>query len=247
MTSVQAVSLRFLGQYFGIKLLLHKAMSFVEEDMKSTNVHRYVQSAKIFHDEEILSLSQRVCIDNFCAYGPNSPLLPLLDPEFFHAILTSSFVKSMPWYRRRLSIIVAEYCRLHQGDLSSEMFDELTDSGHMPEISIECAMSLLQLFIAAHPTAESITCLQERCIERISDRWIKFKERKQVPILATLPPIAIAELYGRTIENAKNDLAEVKNELEETKKHLAEVENELEETKKQLLDTRRILSKRKRR
>ena len=197
-------------------------------------MHRYVQSAKIFHDRKILSLSQCVCIDPICRDMTSSPLLPLLDPEFFHRILTSKYIKisypnderprprgAFPTYRRprrdvEISTIAAEYCRLHQGELSPEMFDKLTDSGHMPVININCAMSLLQLSVAAHPTAESITCLQKRCIEAMSKGWNKCEGSEQAPILATLPPVVIAELYGRTIEIAKNDLADVKKRLAET-------------------------------
>ena len=42
-----AVTLRFFAEYFGIKLLLHKVMSFVKGDMTITNVHRYLQSAQL--------------------------------------------------------------------------------------------------------------------------------------------------------------------------------------------------------
>ena len=225
-TAEQAVSLRYLAEYFRIKLLHRKVMAFINDDMNITNVHRYVQSAKIFYDTKILSLSQRQCIENIKQMDTTSPLLPSLDSEFFHEVITSSDIEpnSVSYH---ISTLVAAYCRLHQGELSPEVFDKLTDSGHMPVIDKKCAMRLLQLAAAAHPTTvltstcgmktiETTTCLQKRCIQVISEHWKEFGGTEKLLTVATFPPMVIAELYGRTIENAKNEMAVVEKQLDVT-------------------------------
>ena len=199
-------------------------MSFVNDDMNITNVHRYLQSAKIFHDEDIRLLSQRHCIDNIVQMDTTSPLLPLLDLDFFHEVVSSSDIETSS-ASCHISTLVAAYCELHQGELSPEEFDKLTDSGHMPVIDKECAMRLLQRAAAAHPitvlpstsdmnTIKSSTCFQRGCIQAISEHWKEFEGAIDELTVATFPPIVIAELYGRKIENARNEMAVVKKELE---------------------------------
>ena len=229
-TSEQAVSLRFLAEYFRIKLLLRKVMSFVNDDMTIANVHRYLQSAKIFHDEDIRLLSQRHCIENIMEMDTTSPLLPSLDVEFFHEVISSSDTETSS-ASCHISTLVAAYCRLHQGELSPEVFDKLTDSEHMPVIDKKCAMRLLQLSAAGYPTTalpntgdmntiKGSSCLQKRCIQVISEHWKEFGATGKILTVSTFPPIVIAELYGRTIENAKNEMAVVEKELEVTREKL---------------------------
>ena len=227
-TSEQAVSLRYLSEYFAIKMLHRKVMSFVNEDMNVTNVHRYLQSAKMFHDEMILSMAQRQCIVNIKQMDTTSVLLPSLDPQFFYEVISSPDLETIS-VSCHISTLVAAYGRLHQGDLCREMFDQLTDIRHMPVIDKKCAIRLLQLSVAAHPTTtspgtddmktiKSTTCLQKRCIQVISEHWREFDGTRTIFILSTLPPIVIAELYGRTIENAKNEMAVVEFELQERRR-----------------------------
>ena len=137
-TTEQAVPLLYLAEYFGIKLLNRKVMSFVNEDMKIANVYRYLKSAKMFHDEKILGLSLRLCIENIKEMDTTSPLLPSLESEFFHKIITSSDIERNSVVSRHISTLVAAYCRLRQDELSQKMFDELTDAQHMPVIHKKC-------------------------------------------------------------------------------------------------------------
>ena len=229
-TSEQAMSLRFLAEYFGIKLLLRKVVSFINDDMNITNVHRYLKLAKIFHDEDIRLLAQRCCIDNIMQMDTTSPLLPSLDLNFFHKVVSSSDIETSS-ASCHISTLVAAYCRLHQAELSPEVFDKLTDSVHMPVIDKKCSMRLLQLSAAAYPstvlpntgdmnTIKGSSCLQKRCIQVMSQHWKEFEGTGKVVTVATLPPIVIAELYGRTIENAKIEMAVVERELEVTREKL---------------------------
>ena len=78
-----------------------------------------------------------------------------------------------------VSTLVAAYCTLHEGELSPEVLENLTDSGRMPVIDEKCATRLFQLAASVHPTTmlpstgdmntiKSSTCLQKLCIQAIS-------------------------------------------------------------------------------
>ena len=52
-TPEQAVLLLFLAEYFAIELLNCEVMLIVKKDMNSSNVHRYLDSAKILNDSRL--------------------------------------------------------------------------------------------------------------------------------------------------------------------------------------------------
>jgi hypothetical protein len=155
-TSEVAVSLRYLTQYFGIKLLHRRVMAFVKTDMNMSNVHLYIQSATIFHDQKMLSVASNLCIDNIEHLDVDSPLLPAIDPDFFYEIISSPEVDTCS-VSCHVSTLVAAYSRIHQSDLNQETFDKLTDRRFIPLIDKESAMSLLELEAATTPTREDST------------------------------------------------------------------------------------------
>jgi menaquinone-dependent protoporphyrinogen IX oxidase len=241
-TSELAVSLRYLAQYFGIKLLHRRVMSFVKTDMNMSNVHLYIQSATMFHDAKMLSVASNLCIDNIGDLDVDSPLLPAIDPDFFYEIISSPEVDTCS-VSCHVSTLVAAYSRIHQGDLNQETFDKLTDRRFIPLIDKESAMSLLELEAATTPTEESTTtdttrsagggatttssstpttssttCLQKRCIKVLAQHWKDFAEQGNLPVVRSFPPKVMGELFERTLVAAKNDmehcLKSVKAEIE---------------------------------
>lgn len=223
-TSELAVSLRYLAQYFGIKLLHRRVMSFVKSDMHMSNVHLYIQSAQVFHDEKMLSVASNLCIDNIEDLVVDSPLLQSIDSDFFYDIISSPEVDTCS-VSCHVSTLVAAYSRLHQEDLSQETFDKLTDRRFIPLIDKESAMSLLELEAATNEESEvmpgtktTTTCLQKRCIKVLAQHWKDFAEQGDLPAVRSFPPKVMGELFERTLVTAKNDmehcLQSVKTEVE---------------------------------
>lgn len=270
-TSESAVSLRYLAQYFGIKLLHRRVMLFVKDDMSIKNVHHYIQSARMFHDEKMLALARSVCIDNIEHLDTASLLLQSVDPDFFYEIISSPEVDTCS-VSCHVSTLVAAYCRIHQGQLSREMFDQLTDRRFIPLIDKESAMMLLELEAVSSqtmsPKAENCTCLQKRCIKVLAQHWKEFAEQGDLPAVRSFPPNVLAELFERSIFTAKNDMehclssvtteiekrakvvtqglheaaAEVERQVESAQNECRRLEQELHEVRRLLQDQERELA-----
>jgi BTB/POZ domain len=270
-TSEIAVSLRYLAQYFGIKLLHRRVMVFVNDDMTITNVHHYIQSARMFHDEKMLALARSLCIDNIEHLATTSLLLKSVDPDFFYEIISSPEVDTCS-VSCHVSTLVAAYCRINQGQLSREMFDQLTDRKFIPLIDNESAMMLLELEAASSQTessrAANCTCLQKRCIKVLAQHWKEFAEQGDLPAVRSFPPNVLAELFERSIITAKNDMehclssvtteiekraklvtqglheaaAEVERQVESAQSECRRLEHELHEVRRLLQDQERELA-----
>ncbi len=244
-TSEEAVSLRYLAQYFGIKQLHRSVVSFVKGDMNMNNVHRYIQAAQSFHDEKMLSLTLKICADNIEHLDTSSQLLATVDPKFFYEIISSPDVDTCS-VSCHISKLVAAYCHIHQGELSEEMFIELTDRRFIPLIDKESAMLLLELEAAAIQTAScpgnTNTCLQKRCIKVLAQHWKEFATEGDLPAIRLFSPIVMAELYERTLATAKSDMdrcqSSVKEEIEKHTKAVTRVlESAVEDVERRVLQS----------
>mmetsp|Transcript_8866 Transcript_8866/g.14758 ORF Transcript_8866/g.14758 Transcript_8866/m.14758 type:complete len:485 (-) Transcript_8866:215-1669(-) len=241
-TSELAVSLRYLAQYFGIKLLHRRVMSFLKSDMNVTNVHLYIQSAQLFHDEKMLSVASNLCIENIEDFDVNSPLLQSIDPDFFYEIISSPEVDTCS-VSCHVSTLVAAYSRLHQEDLNQEIFDKLTDRRFIPLIDKESAMSLLELEAATEAsttdeatttststTKTTTTCLQKRCIKVLAQHWKEFADQGHLPAVRSFPPHVMGELFERTLVTAKNDMEHcLKSVSAQIEKHAQVMTQKLQE------------------
>jgi BTB/POZ domain len=220
-SSEQAVSLRYLAQYFGIKLLNRKVLAFVKEDMNMSNVHHYIQASKIFHDEKILSMAMGLCIDNIEDLNSSSEVLSAVDPKFFYDMISSPDVDTCS-ASCHVSKLVATYCKLQQSEINQELFDQLTDRRFIPFIDKESAMMLLELEAATgnNPssplstdtsvTSYDISCLQKRCIKVLAQNW---KDLEDVSVIHSFPRNVVAELYERTLATARDDMEKLMSSL----------------------------------
>ena len=270
-TSELAVALRYLAQYFGIKLLHRNVVSFVKEDMSIANVHRYIESAKKFHDDKMLTLTMNICVDNIEHLNTSSDLLATVDPNFFYGIISSPDVDTCS-VSCHISKLVASYCRIHQGELSEEMFVQLTDRRFIPLIDKESAIVLLELEAAIVATTYcsnkekmTNTCLQRRCIKVLAQHWKDFASQGDLSVIRSFTPNVVAELYERTLAIAKCDmdscLSNVKEEIEHQTKiatrglestsavfvrKVEQTQNECRHLEQELHEMRRLLQDRDR-
>lgn len=212
-----AVALRYLAQYFGIKLLYRKVMAFVKDDMNMTNVHHYIQTAKLFHDEKMLSLSLNICIQGIQDVEPSSQLLQSIDLEFFHEIISSPEVDTCS-VSCHISKIVAAFCCLHEHELDEETFEKLTDRRFIPLVAKESAMILLELESRLFRNNDEATCLQKRCTNVLAQHWKDFAEQGVAKVFRKFPSVVIGELLYRTVAVAQNDMnhcrSSVQNEID---------------------------------
>jgi len=231
------------------------------------NVQYYAQTAKIFHDEKILSVSLNMCIHSIQEVEPSSSLLKFIDPDFFYDIISSPEVDTCSM-SCHISKIVASFCRFHQGELDEETFEKLTDRRFIPLIDKESAMDLLDLEVSItsqnnklslHNLITTTTCLQKRCINVLAQHWNDFSE--DTAILRSFPPMVVSELFERTITVAKNDrknyVSSVKIEIGQQAEKLTnqhqqeahEVQKQVDQEragrakiKEELQETRRLLA-----
>lgn len=222
------VELRYLAQYFGIKLLHRRVMEFVKTDMTMSNVHQYIQSAKIFSDEKMFHLALHLVIDNIEDLSPTSPLLEVVDPDFFYDIVSSPEVDTCS-VSCHLSNLIAAYCQLHT--LDEETFQRLTDRRFIPLIDKDSAMTLLELDDATRTTDEAATltasetthCLQKRCIKVLAQHW------KDLDCWKRAPPQVMGELFDKTLTTARVDMENALSSVqEEIEKHAERMTGKLQ-------------------
>lgn len=170
-TAPLAGSLRYLSQYFGMKLLHRRVMEFIRVDMDMANVDVYIQDAITFHDEHMMFLAGDLIVRNIRHLKPTSPLLETVDPDFFLQIIASPDMDTCG-VSCHLSNLVAAYCQIHRREMSSEMFDALTDRKQLPLIDKNAALIFLEIEsgVRTNECAE-VSCLQKRCIQVLAHNW----------------------------------------------------------------------------
>ncbi|KAI2514345.1 Broad-Complex [Fragilaria crotonensis] len=213
----EAVPLRYLAEYFGIKRLQQLVRSFIKQDISMTNVHDYYQSANEFHDEKLLSLIKQSCIYDIYSMDPTSPFLSCVEPQFFYDIISSPDIDTVSFRTSgRASMLVAAHCQTNTNKITKELFDKMTNEQCIPVIDNSCTLSLLASAVERHPTtamsqntagtmdqsnttASSSSVLQERCIKLLAQQWKRLDGNKILPILCTFPPAVVAEIYTQTL------------------------------------------------
>ena len=222
-TAEEAVPLRYLAEYFGIKRLRQQVRSFIKQDISMANVHHYYQSAKEFHDEKLLSLVKQKCIEGIYSMDPTSPFLSSVDPQFLYDIISSPNVVSYFRQSGRASKLVAAHCRMNTNEITKELFDKMTDEKCIPVIDDSCTLSLLTLAVERLPPTTAMSpstgttgksnrtpraLLQDRCIKLLAEQWRSVDGNEILPILCTFPPTVVAEIYKQTLLLAQIDIKE---------------------------------------
>jgi BTB/POZ domain len=170
-TTNHAGALRALADYFRMILFFRKVTKFIQGDLNMTNVHVYIQNAVIFHDGYMVALARDLIAKNIHVLKSSSPLLETIVPDLFLQIVISPEIDTCGM-SCHLSILVATYCQLHQQEISSEVFDKLTDQKHLPLIDKHAALIFLELQTGLVVNQSTdVSCLQKRCIPVVMDSW----------------------------------------------------------------------------
>lgn len=204
------VALRYLAKYFGIRIMYRKVMEYLKKDMSLDNLSTYIAGAAVFHDETALSLAATKCLDNL--QFMNDTLMEQMDPTFFLRILSNPDVDTCS-VSCQMSTLLAEYCQIHREELTKELFEQLTDRKHIPQIDRDAAVPLLELEVdicgdkQTDSNVPSSSCLQKRCIKVLALHWKDFAEPDKMPssTLHKLPKAVLVELMEKTILVAKQN------------------------------------------
>ena len=146
-TTENAIALRYLAQYFGMRLLHKKVMEFLRKDITLSNMNTYVCDSYYFQDTKISNLVADTCAANIIDVSPTSSLLETVtDPNFFLRVISSSEIDTCDTtLSSHLSLLVAAYCNFHKDDIDEDVFRRLTHRNHMPVIDKDASLLLLEI------------------------------------------------------------------------------------------------------
>jgi hypothetical protein len=169
-TTENAVGLLHLAQFFTIRAMATKVLSFIYKDISVENMGTYLASAFAFDDLQIMAVCSSRCAEQIKDISSNSFLLRDMDAGFLLDIISCPR-KDRNRCSGHMSNLVTAYCDLHREKVDANVFDELTLEEHLPVISKDAAMYLLLLeadIVRESVTRNNLTCLQRRCIAALT-------------------------------------------------------------------------------
>lgn len=212
LSSKTAPGLRYLSQFFGIRVLFERIMKFIQKDLSLRTVVEYYKGCTDLGDQKVLGIAARHAARNIHLVDISHELIEVMDPEFFCKVIASPGTEGSE-KKVHLSLLVAKYCQLHKDTLDESMFSRLTAKDHLPHIHHSAAMSLLgmeaDLVVATSlKSIMSMTSLQERCIKGLSSNWRELsamEPTRTAQICRKLPSFVVTELLIKSLAIAKND------------------------------------------
>jgi len=176
-----AVALRHLSLYFGIRSLFSRVNAFIQGDLNASTSTTYLTEATIYHDDKLINVACMLCAHYFA----NSSMVQLeaLPPCLFRKVVKSSHLHCGS---EVLSTRVSEYCRAHPEAVEDNGYlESLTNPKKMPHVHPKEALYLLSLWIQnrscdgdndnhdGEDQSESThtPSLQQRCITASSKDW----------------------------------------------------------------------------
>lgn len=207
-SSKTALGIRFLSQCLGIKILYQNVMKFIQQDLTiDTAVIYYITSTQL-GDQKVRGITSRHCARNITKIDSNHALLKYMDPYFFSSVLMYISNDGATEKRRiHASSLLADYCSLHKNVLTHELFVMLTDEDHVQLLDHETAVILLEIESEMLGMNQSISKLQNRCLNVLASKWKFLCEQDPettVELCTKLPPFIVSELMIRSLLYAKD-------------------------------------------
>jgi hypothetical protein len=169
-TTENAVGLLHLAQFFTIRAMATKVLSFIYEDMSVENMRTYQTSAFAFDDLQIMTVCSSRCAEQIKNISSDSFLLRDMDASFLLDVISCPR-KDRNGCSGHMSKLVSAYCDLHREKVDATVFDELTLAEYLPVISKDAALKLLLLEADIIPESvirKKLTCLQRRCVAALT-------------------------------------------------------------------------------
>ena len=211
LSSETAPGLRYLAQFFGIKGLFEVIMKFIQKDLSLKTLAAYYKGSKDLDDNKILGITSRHCARNIHLVELSHALIEVMDPEFFHRVLSNPALEKEK--SLHVSLLVAKYCQLHKDKLNGTMFLNLTSPECIPQVHHTAALSLLSMeadLVVATSLMSYMTMssLQERCIKGLASNWRELTEldpARTAQVCRKLPSVVVTELLLKSLDHAKLD------------------------------------------
>jgi BTB/POZ domain len=211
LSSETAPGLRYLAQFFGIKVLFEMIMKFIQKDLSLKTLAAYYKGSKDLDDNKILGITARHCARNIHLVDISHTLIQVMDPEFFHRVLSNPALEKEK--SSHVSLLIAKYCQLHKDNMNGTTFLNLTSPEYIPQVHHTAALSLLSMeadLVVATSLMSYMTMssLQERCIKGLASNWRELTEldpARTAQVCRKLPSVVVTELLLKSLDHAKLD------------------------------------------
>jgi len=181
MSADKAPALRYLANYFDVRLLFSLVSSFIQKDLSPSTVVIYLNEAELIKDKELVQLGVTMAISNFNSLSKKE--LELIPPQVFSQIVSNPDLECSS---ERLSERICYYMRGRlkrfgtpaNAMVNDEVFYFLTHAQILPNLSSRAALWYLLFASMEFPTVlvdESMGgyegSLKRRCIVAICQDW----------------------------------------------------------------------------
>jgi hypothetical protein len=192
-------------------VLFDLIMKFIQKDLSLKTLATYFQGSKDLDDNKILGITARHCARNIHLVELSHTLIEVMDPEFFHRVLSNPALEKEK--SLHVSLLVAKYCQLHKDKMNGTTFLNLTSPECMPQVHHAAALTLLSVeadLVVATSLMSYMTMssLQERCVKGLASHWRELTEldpARTAQVCRKLPSAVVTELLLKSLDHAKLD------------------------------------------
>jgi hypothetical protein len=239
-TVENAVALRYLAQYFGVRSLFLDATRFIKRQLNGEDHYdfsvppTFLKQAVLFRDETLISTAVDACAAVMRSIS-SSDLVSTGMPLIIKIV--SSPKLNCP--SKVVSMFVAEVCRHYAGEIDWATLKALTMEEVIPEIQPNVSLALLKACVTLNDDAEAASdseawhALLNRCMDACAPNW---KETILAPLRSVsekitdgtdlhhrqLPPPTQVALLEKALCEAGTEVTQLQEELAALKHQLAQ-------------------------
>jgi hypothetical protein len=207
-SSEWAMGMRFLAQFFGLKLLFKTVMDFIQKDLSMSTILPYCRDSINLKDEKMMGVSSRHIGRNILQLPEDHPVLDLIDPPFLMDIVSVAGFESEGRDLHKAKVVAA-YIEKRRYDMDENIFLALTAEDVLPVFYPKTALFLLGLevdIVKSLHGSDAFTPLETRCIRDLALHWTELSEsdpKQTATIMSKLPPHVVSELLNQSLSSAK--------------------------------------------
>eukprot|EP00621_Florenciella_sp_RCC1693_P013022 CAMPEP_0182545372 /NCGR_PEP_ID=MMETSP1323-20130603/34478_1 /TAXON_ID=236787 /ORGANISM="Florenciella parvula, Strain RCC1693" /LENGTH=330 /DNA_ID=CAMNT_0024756521 /DNA_START=118 /DNA_END=1110 /DNA_ORIENTATION=+ len=164
-------ALKYIAVYFGNSALFENICAFIVKDLTWQTAPTYYAEADLYDLEKLSAAAARMCALHFPSADHDE--LILLKTGLFSTIIESPHLTCDS---KLLSRRVADYCRAHSAELTSELLLAITPAKKMPEIAPKEALYLYERAVLYLPQEKGRGSLRQRCMDAgnpFIQTWLK--------------------------------------------------------------------------
>jgi len=224
-------ALHFLGKYFQIRALRKKARQFRNKKMTARHFALYYEHAIAFHDESTRNFLVQECVrDAGVVVSGSGSFFQKTNSLFWLKVLEQGKGKENP----ELSTCIEIFCDCHEGELTHDIFLQLTEASLVPMISFASTRKLMKLEKSLAPShsaspnkkSEELTSLQERCVKAIVINWSDWRQLDGFEDdLLEIGLVVYRRVMGQSLDLAKDQFDIQKRELDGKARELASLKD----------------------